>query len=139
MAGWSGMKKTASPASKAQLEHIEKHCRTMKPLILPLLVALLAFSLTAQAELNWTTDLPAAIAQAKKEKKLVLLDFTGSDWCGYCIQLKKDVFDTKEFEAYAKQNLVLVEVDFPRKKKQTPELTKANESLKEKYTLPKSP
>ena len=107
----------------------------MKQLILQLAAGLIALSFTAsaRAELKWATDLPSAIAQAKKEKKIVFVDFTGSDWCGYCIQLKKDVFDTKEFEAYAKDNLVLVEVDFPRKKKQAPELAKANEGLNEKY------
>ena len=105
----------------------------MKPFLLPLVAGLLAFSLTAQAEPKWSTDLTAAIAQAKKEKKLVFMDFTGSDWCGYCIELKKDVFDTKDFEAYAKDNLVLVEVDFPRKKKQAPELVKANDTLHDKY------
>jgi protein disulfide-isomerase len=113
----------------------------MKQLILSLAAGLMAFSFTisASAELKWSTDLPSAIAQAKKENKLVFMDFTGSDWCGYCIQLKKDVFDTKEFEAYAKDNLVLVEVDFPRKKKQAPELAKSNESLQDQYKPPGFP
>jgi len=87
----------------------------------------------ARAELSWGTDLNAALAQAKKEKKHVLLDFTGSDWCGPCIRLKKEVFDSKEFADYAAKNLVLVEVDFPRKKKQSTELVKSNEALQKKY------
>ncbi len=87
----------------------------------------------AAAELKWTTDLPAAIAQAKKEKKMVLMDFTGSDWCGWCIKLNKEVFNTDEFAKYAADNLVLVELDFPSKKKQAPELKKANEALKDQY------
>src|SRR5258708_35916882 len=85
------------------------------------------------AELNWMTDLPKAEARAKAEKKLVMLDFTGSDWCGWCIRLNKEVFSKPEFAQYAKDNLVLVEVDFPRKKEQPEELKKANESLQTKY------
>ncbi len=85
------------------------------------------------AEFSWGTDLPAATAQTKKEKKLVVMDFTGSDWCGWCIKLKKEVFDTPDFAKYAKDNLVLVEVDFPSKKKMSAELKKANDALKDKY------
>ena len=105
----------------------------MKKLLLPLVAGLLTFTFTARAELSWGTDLPAALAQAKKEKKLVLMDFTGSDWCGWCIKLKKEVFDTEDFAKYAKDNLVLVEVDFPSKKKLSAELKKANDALKDKY------
>jgi len=84
---------------------------------------------------EWSTDLPKAQEQAKKDNKLVLMDFTGSDWCGWCIKLKKEVFDTKEFKEYADKNLVLVEVDFPNKKKQSAELKKANQALQEKYKI----
>lgn len=99
-----------------------------------LFAGLLAGSLSA-AEANWGTDLPAALAQAKKEKKLVLLDFTGSDWCPPCKALHNEVFSTKEFADYAKSNLVLVELDFPRFKKQSPALQKANQELQSKYTI----
>ena len=87
------------------------------------------------AELQWTTDLAKAQAQAKKENKLVMLDFTGSDWCGWCIKLNKDVFSTKEFADYASKNLVLVEVDFPRHKELSAEQKKANQTLQEKYKI----
>lgn len=105
----------------------------MKKLLIPLFAGLMAFTLAARAELSWSTDLPAAIAQAKKEKKMVLMDFTGSDWCGWCIKLKKEVFDTADFQKYAKDNLVLVEVDFPQKKKLSADLKKANDELQKKY------
>jgi protein disulfide-isomerase len=101
--------------------------------ILFIIAGFLATQLPSRAELSWGTDLNAALAQAKKEKKLVLMDFTGSDWCGWCIKLKKEVFDTKEFAEYAGKNLVLIELDFPRAKKQTEALAKANETLKTKY------
>ena len=77
----------------------------------------------------------ASDAKAKEEKKMVMLDFTGSDWCGWCIKLHKEVFSTPEFAEYAKNNLVLVEVDFPTKKKQSAELKKANDELQRKYKI----
>jgi thioredoxin-related protein len=86
-------------------------------------------------ELNWTTDVPSAQAKAKAENKLVIMDFTGSDWCGWCIKLNKEVFSKPEFAEYAKKNLVLVEVDFPRAKKQTEQLQKANQELQKKYSI----
>jgi thioredoxin-related protein len=89
----------------------------------------------AAAELNWQTDLPKAQAKAKTENKLVMLDFTGSDWCPWCIKLHKEVFSQPEFADYAKKNLVLVEVDFPRGKPQTAELKKANAALQDKYKV----
>lgn len=103
----------------------------MKKLTLAILACVAAIQLNA-AE-GWMTDVPKAQAQAKTEKKLVMLDFTGSDWCGWCIRLNKEVFNTPEFTEYAKNNLVLVEVDFPSRKKLSPELKKANAALQKKY------
>jgi thioredoxin-related protein len=102
-------------------------------------VVLMAFAFGVlsplQAADNWVTDLPKAQAQAKKEKKLVLIDFTGSDWCPPCKALKKDVFSSKEFLDYAKDKFVLVEIDFPNSKPQSAELKKANKALSEKYKI----
>ena len=105
-----------------------------------LAITLFAFAaLTLQGlraeELTWTTDLPKAIEKAKAEKKMVLIDFTGSDWCGWCIKFKKETLDTPEFAKYAKENLVLVELDYPSKKAQTDELKKANAELKKQYKV----
>ncbi len=99
------------------------------------LIACWALLQAGAEELQWLTDLPKAQAQAKKENKLVMLDFTGSDWCGWCIKLNKDVFSKPEFAKYAKENLVLVEVDFPRRKQQTADVKKANQALQEKYGI----
>jgi len=63
------------------------------------------------------------------------MDFTGSDWCPWCIKLTKEVFSQPEFADYAKKNLVLVEVDFPRKKKLSAEQKKANDALQQKYRI----
>ena len=106
----------------------------MKKLVLTTIAGLMALQLSALAGDAWHTDYAKAQAEAKKGNKLILMDFTGSDWCGWCIKLKKDVFDTKEFTDYATNNLVLVEVDFPSKKKLSDEQKKANEDLKNKFT-----
>jgi thioredoxin-related protein len=98
-----------------------------------LLAGLLAGQLTVLADVQWSTDLPASQAAAKKDKKLVLVNFTGSDWCSWCKKLQKEVFTTKEFDEYSKKKLVLVEIDFPNQKKQSPDLKKANEALQSKY------
>jgi protein disulfide-isomerase len=104
----------------------------MKQAMLGLLVGWLAFQAGA-AELQWMTDLPAALKKAQAEKKMVLMDFTGSDWCGWCIKLQKEVFNTKEFADYADKNLVLVELDFPNKKEQSATLKATNKKLQQKY------
>jgi thioredoxin-related protein len=90
---------------------------------------LLAAAPALRAGLEWTTDYKAALTRAEAEGKGVFLNFTGSDWCGWCFKLKAEVFDKPEFEAFAKANLVLVEVDFPRRKAQSDELKKQNQSL----------
>jgi|SRR5665213_2267621 len=83
----------------------------------------------------WLTDLPKAEAQAKAENKIVLMDFTGSDWCSWCIKFKQEVLDTPEFQAYAAKNVVLVELDYPQKKVQADDLKKTNASLKDHYKI----
>jgi thioredoxin-related protein len=90
---------------------------------------------SAADHLPWLTDLPAAEAQAKAQKKLVMLDFTGSDWCVVCAQARKEIFSKKDFADYAAQNLVLVEVDFPQRKPQSEALAKANRALADKYKV----
>lgn len=101
-----------------------------------LMTMLLGGAVAARAEdLAWLTDAAKAQAQAKADKKLVLLDFTGSDWCGWCIRLNKEIFSKPEFAEYAKKNLVLVEVDFPRKKQLTADQKKANGALAAKYQI----
>jgi len=88
---------------------------------------------TAANGLQWLTDLPQAQARARNENKLVLLDFTGSDWCGWCQKLDEDTFSQPEFAEYARKNLVLVQLDYPRQKPQPDALKRANAALEEKY------
>ena len=84
---------------------------------------------------QWLTSLPDALTQAKADKRLVLLDFTGSDWCSPCKMLHDKVLIQKEFLDHASKNMVLVMLDFPRSKPQTAELKKANEGLREKFNI----
>jgi protein disulfide-isomerase len=98
------------------------------------LVALAAANL-AKAEDGWTTDYKKAVEQAKSEKKLVLLDFTGSDWCGWCMKLDKEVFKKTEFKNYAKQSLILVQLDFPHEKPQSKKVKEQNAALAAKYKI----
>lgn len=68
-------------------------------------------------DISWQTDFEKARQLARNEHKLILLSFSGSDWCAPCINLHKDIFESSEFMQYASEHLVLVNVDFPRLKK----------------------
>lgn len=85
--------------------------------------------------LNWQSNLEEAVAQAKKENKAVLVNFTGSDWCKWCMKLNDEVFSQSEFETYAEQNLVLVRLDFPRNIQQSNETKMYNNSLAQRYGI----
>lgn len=115
-------------------ERLHSNTYDMKLLALGLLTVL-GIVQAGAGELSWMTDLPKAEAKAKAENKLIILDFTGSDWCPWCIKLNKEVFSKQEFIDYAKKNLVLVEVDFPRKKEQSSEQKEANKNLQKKYEI----
>lgn len=103
-----------------------------------LLAGLLVFSLALHAgaeELEWLVDVPTALQKAKAENKIVLLDFTGSDWCGWCMKLESEVFEKPEFVAFAKANLILVELDYPHTKPQSDALKKDNADLARQYGI----
>ena len=102
-------------------------------ILTPILAAFAAFTASA-AEPVWLTDLDAAKAQGVKENKPVLVDFTGSDWCPPCKQLHKVVFQSAEFVAVASK-YVLVELDYPKTKSQTPELKAKNAELSKKFGI----
>jgi thioredoxin-related protein len=93
----------------------------------------------AAASAVWTTDYPAAVLQAKREHKKILLNFTGSDWCIWCQRLDAEVYDTPEFANYAANNLVLVTLDFPHKTQLSANLTKQNNALQLKYQVNEFP
>lgn len=84
---------------------------------------------------NWLTDFELAKKTAAEKKLPILADFSGSDWCGWCLKLDREVFSKKEFKEYAGKNLVLFLADFPRRKKQDDKLKKQNSDLAEKYSV----
>jgi len=79
------------------------------------LVFVMAFLLCTSV--TWLNDFEQAKTLAQERHKLILLNFSGSDWCGPCIKMKREIFETPEFQSYADENLVLVRADFPRQKK----------------------
>ncbi len=95
----------------------------------------LTFVASAHADNAWLTDFKEAQQKAKSDNKLLLLDFTGSDWCGWCIKLRKEVFSRPEFKDYASKNLVLMEVDFPRAKQIDKSLLQQNMDLADKFGI----
>ena len=99
------------------------------------LAGALLFLDSARAELAWQTDYNAALKQAKDEGKLVFIDFTGSDWCGWCMKLKAEVFDTPDFAAFANANFVLVEADFPRHKQLSAQQKASNDALASRFNV----
>lgn len=88
---------------------------------------------------QWLTSMTEAAAKANASSRLILADFTGSDWCIYCKKLKAEVFDTPEFREWAGKNVVLLELDFPRTKKLDARLKAQNAALAEKYKVPGYP
>ncbi len=108
--------------------------KTVKNLMLILLLTALVIPVSGYAaEAPWTDNFDQAKAQAKKENKYILMAFSGSDWCHWCIKLDKEVFSTKEFLDFAKDNLVLMSADFPRRSAQAEEIRQQNERLARMY------
>lgn len=101
----------------------------MKKLIVFAFVLLFQNLNSQQSTLNWHTDLNKAVNISINEKKPIMLFFTGSDWCGWCMRLKKEVFNFPEFENWTKENVVLVELDFPRRKPLDPKILNQNREL----------
>lgn len=99
------------------------------------LVFFIGMAATQAQELKWHTNVKEAIAIGNKQKKPLLLFFTGSDWCGWCIRLQKEVLLTPEFAKWAKENVVLVELDYPRRTPQTPEIKKQNDELQQAFSI----
>ena len=85
---------------------------------------------------GWLTDFEAAKKKAAAENRNILVDFSGSDWCGWCIRLDEEVFQQPEWKTYATNSLVQVLVDFPRDKSgQSEAVQKQNDALGKKYKV----
>ena len=106
----------------------------MKKVFIALVLVMGSFAMQAQ-ELKWETDINKAIAVSNKTKKPMLLFFTGSDWCGWCIRLQKEVLKTPEFKTWAAKNVVLVELDYPRSKPQSDAIKNQNNGLQQIFGI----
>lgn len=104
-----------------------------KALIAALLLcgALTTFAASAQ----WTENFQTAVASSKQQKKPILMLFTGSDWCKFCIMMEKDAFGKPEFEQFLSKNFILFKADFPRGKKLQPGIVQQNNALARKYNV----
>ncbi len=103
----------------------------MKKIILTLI---LFISLTSFAQ-DWQTNFESAKKSAIENNKSIILVFQGSDWCAPCIKLDNEIWSSKEFKSFAKDNCILVKADFPRRRKNklSKEQQKHNDALAEKY------
>ena len=107
----------------------------MKKILIIAFLTLSSITIQAQEELTWHTDMSKATDISIKEKKPLFLFFTGSDWCGWCIRLQKEVFKTPEFIKWAKKNVVLVELDFPRRTPQDEAVKQQNFQLQQQLQV----
>jgi thioredoxin-related protein len=107
----------------------------MKNIITSILISLVTISTSCAQESGWVTDIELAKTTAQKEGKAILMSFSGSDWCANCIRLDKTLFKNEDFLKYASNDLVLLKLDFPAKKKNrlSNEQTAHNEALAEKF------
>jgi thioredoxin-related protein len=96
---------------------------------------LISFIIGLSTNINWLGDFNEATTEAAKSHKYILINFSGSDWCGPCIRERKEILENEVFEKYASDHLILVRADFPRQKKNqlSKEQTKRNEALADKY------
>ena len=107
----------------------------MKTILLSFI--LIFWSLNSQSQVKntlvWYTDLNVASELALEQNKPLMLFYTGSDWCGWCIKLQKEVFQTEEFKLWADSSVILLEVDFPRYKTQPSYIKEQNQMLQNQF------
>ena len=106
----------------------------MKKIGVIIALFVLSFSMNAQ-ELKWHTDVSEAAKISLDQKKPMLFFFTGSDWCGWCIRLQKEVFHKSEFAKWASENVILVELDFPRRTPQDESIRTQNQNLQQMFDV----
>jgi protein disulfide-isomerase len=107
----------------------------MKKTALYFAAAFLAFSAAAAQTSTWSENYDKALAEARATGKTLLVDFTGSDWCPWCIKLDQEVFSQKAFKDYAAGSLVLLKADFPRKRQLSEALKKQNQKLADRFGI----
>ena len=101
----------------------------MKQFLVFIIIVLAQTNNAQTVDLNWHTDLSKAVSISINKKKPIMLFFTGSDWCGWCMRLKKEVFNHEKFKIWSDDQIILVELDFPRRKKLEPNILNQNREL----------
>ena len=136
-ATWDNSREDRTPPALAPGDGLVEIARVKSYRSIFFVAAVIGFAIAtfAQTKPGWVSDYKQAQQEAKASNKLVLLDFTGSDWCGWCIKLNKEVFSQPQFKDYASKALVLLEVDFPRQKVQSAETRKQNQELAQQYQV----
>jgi thioredoxin-related protein len=107
----------------------------MKAILFSTLLFLSSSLFSQVQKLTWHTDLEKAMQISLKEKKPLMLFFTGSDWCGWCIRLQNEVFKQADFKSWAQEKVVLVELDFPRKTPQSEAIKNQNATLSQMFEV----
>jgi thioredoxin-related protein len=108
--------------------------KTMKRTLMLGVAAVIGLSaVSAGAASGWEDNFDKAAERAKTEGRYMLVDFSGSDWCGWCVKLDEEVFSKKSFKDFAKDNLVLALVDFPRHNRLSKNDKERNEALAKKH------
>ena len=101
--------------------------------LLSILLITLTLNSFAQEKVTWHTDMEKAVNLSIQSEKPLFLFFTGSDWCGWCKKLVSEVFNKQEFKKWANQNVILVELDFPKRTQLSKELQKQNSTLARQF------
>ena len=90
-------------------------------------------------DLVWITSIEVALKLSEETKKPILANFTGSDWCGWCVKLSKEVFNQPEFKTWADKNVILLELDYPKNKIQTDAVKQQNAGLQQAFQVQSFP
>ena len=114
---------------------LTKEINFMKNTLLICAILIGSLNLYSQENDGWLLNFDKAAELSMKTGKPILANFTGSDWCGWCIRLKKEVFVTPAFKKWAKENVILLELDYPRRTPQTEEIKKQNRELQQFFKV----
>ena len=112
-----------------------KKINDMKKILVVCALLIGSLNLFSQENDGWLLNFDKAAELSMKTGKPILANFTGSDWCGWCIRLKKEVFVTPAFKKWAKENVILLELDYPRRTPQTEEIKKQNRELQQFFKV----
>lgn len=112
-----------------------KVINNMKNILLIFTLFFSSLNLYSQDDDGWLINFEEAAKLSIKSGKPILANFTGSDWCGWCIRLNKEVFVTPEFKNWASENVILLELDYPRRVQQTDEIKKQNRELQQFFQV----